>query len=131
MYLPIAYSPVTVGPFSTWYTYTVIDTLGDCYYVSGLGGSHPTLTWSGIDTLDLINNFGAGQYTGCTSCLNPPSPSATPTNTPTPTITPTNTVTPTETPTPTPTSDEVIVNAILLGQDEYLEVGNNEYLSFE
>jgi hypothetical protein len=57
----------------------------------------------------------------------------TPTNTPTPTETPTPTptITPTETPTPTPTSDEVIVNAILLGQDEYLEVGNNEYLSFE
>jgi hypothetical protein len=130
----------------------VIDTLGNCWDVGGQTPPGLTLqTWSGIDTLDLINNFGTGQYTGCTSCLNPPSPSATPTNTPTPTITPTETptitptntptptetptptptITPTETPTPTPTSDEVIVNAILLGQDEYLEVGNNEYLSFE
>jgi hypothetical protein len=69
MYLPIAYSPVTVGPFSTWYSYTVIDTLGDCYYVSGLGGSYPILTWSGIDTLGLVNEFGIGQYTGCTACV--------------------------------------------------------------
>jgi hypothetical protein len=152
MYLPIEYQPVAVGPFSTWYSHVVIDTLGNCWDVGGQTPPGLTLqTWSGIDTLDLINNFGTGQYTGCTSCLNPPSPSATPTNTPTPTITPTETptitptntptptetptptptITPTETPTPTPTSDEVIVNAILLGQDEYLEVGNNEYLSFE
>jgi hypothetical protein len=49
----------------------------------------------------------------------------------TPTPTPTITNTPTVTNTPTPTSGEVIINAILLGPNEYLQVGNNEYLSFD
>jgi hypothetical protein len=56
-------------------------------------------------------------------------PTTTQTSTPTNTPTPTNTETPTNTPTPTPTG-EVIVNAILIGGDEYLSVGNNEYLEF-
>lgn len=43
--------------------------------------------------------------------------------------TPTPTITPTHTPSPTPTG-EVIINAILIGSDEYLSVGINEYLQF-
>jgi hypothetical protein len=66
-------------------------------------------------------------------------PTQTPTNTLTPTPTPTitntptvtNTPTPTVTNTPSPTSGVVIINAILLGPNEYLQVGNNEYLSFD
>ena len=71
MYLPVAYTPVTVGPLSTWYSYAVIDSLGDCYNISGISSGLPTLTWSGIDTLNLVNEFGIGQYSGCTACLNP------------------------------------------------------------
>jgi hypothetical protein len=43
--------------------------------------------------------------------------------------TPTPTVTPTNTPSPTPT-EQVIIQAILIGPDEYLSVGTNEYLQF-
>ena len=42
-------------------------------------------------------------------------------------ITPTPTPTPTLTPTPTP---EVLINPILIGNGEYLSVGNNEYLEY-
>ena len=75
----------------------------------------------------------------------PPTPTPTPTNTVTPTVTPTNTVTPTvtqtntgtptqtptltNTPTPTNTPQELI-SPILIGDGEYLSVGNNEYLMF-
>jgi hypothetical protein len=54
-----------------------------------------------------------------------PTQTNTPTNTETPTPTPTNTPTPTQTPVP-----EVLINPILIGNDEYLSVGNNEYLEF-
>jgi hypothetical protein len=56
-----------------------------------------------------------------------PTPSHTPigsTNTPTPTLTET------PTPTPTPTNVTVIINPLLVGVDEYLSVGNEEYLMF-
>jgi len=43
--------------------------------------------------------------------------------------TPTPTITPTITPSPTPTG-EVIINALLIGSDEYLSVGTDEYLQF-
>ena len=52
-------------------------------------------------------------------------PTPTPTQTSTPTLTPTNTITPTPTPTP-----EVLINPILIGNGEYLSVGNNEYLEY-
>jgi hypothetical protein len=48
---------------------------------------------------------------------------------PIPTSTPTPTPTPSSTPTQTPTQ-EVLINAILIGEDEYLSVGDNEYLIF-
>ena len=54
-----------------------------------------------------------------------PTPTETSTSTPTPTETPTSTPTPTETPT-----QEVLINAILIGENEYLSVGDNEYLEF-
>ena len=57
------------------------------------------------------------------------SPTSTPTNTTTPTTTPTNTATPSYTPSPTPTVAELI-NPILVGLDEYLNVGADEYLMF-
>jgi len=44
-------------------------------------------------------------------------------------IIPTSTPTATQTPSPTPT-EQVIINAILIGSDEYLSVGTNEYLQF-
>jgi hypothetical protein len=110
MVLPIEYLPYTSGPFSTWYSYTVIDNLGNCWNVKGIAGSiYPLITWGGTNTLNLINYFGQGQYSGCTQCLPPTptptnTPTLTPTNTPTntPTLTPTNTAT--QTPTNTPTN---------------------------
>jgi hypothetical protein len=71
MLLPLAYLPVTEGAFSTWYTYTVRDTLGDCWTITGQyfdTPTTPTLTWDGSNTLNLINNFGSGTYAGCASC---------------------------------------------------------------
>jgi hypothetical protein len=64
---------------------------------------------------------------------NTPTPTPTPTNTPTltPTPTPTNTPTLTPTPTPTPTSViEILINPIITNNDEYIDVGNDEYLIF-
>ncbi len=60
-----------------------------------------------------------------------PTPTSSPVTspTPTPTPTPTNTETPTATPSPTPTLPELI-NPFLVGLDEYLSIGNDEYLMF-
>jgi hypothetical protein len=75
-----------------------------------------------------------------TSTVTPtPTVTETPTQTPTPSVTPTNTLTPTptvtETPTQTPTpsvtpTPAVLINPLLVGLDEYLNVGNEEYLMF-
>jgi len=55
----------------------------------------------------------------------------TPTNTPTVTQTPTNSETPTNTPTPTETPITVLINPVLISNiDEYISVGNGEYLEF-
>jgi hypothetical protein len=63
-----------------------------------------------------------------------PTPTNTSSETPTPTPTNTSSQTPTPTgtltPTPTPSSESVIINPILIGNDEYLIVGENEYLEF-
>jgi hypothetical protein len=64
-----------------------------------------------------------------------PSVTVTPTNTLTltPTVTPTNTLTPTPTNTLTPTptgGGEPLINPIIVGGDEYLKVGDGEYLLF-
>lgn len=60
-----------------------------------------------------------------------PTPSVTPTNTPTPSVTPTLTPTPTPTSTPTPTpTPEQLINPIITENEEYIVVGNEEYLMF-
>jgi len=72
-----------------------------------------------------------------------PTISVTPTNTPTVTQTPTNTSTPGLSPSPTPTitstptitpsptpTPEILIDAILVSPDEYLSVGDNEYLQY-
>ena len=66
-----------------------------------------------------------------TTVTNTPShtPIGSPTNTPSETETPTPTPTITQTPTSTPTQ-LVLINPILVGVDEYIEVGTNEYLMF-
>ena len=58
---------------------------------------------------------------------NTPTPSVTPTNTTTPSVTPTNTPTPSVTPTPT---SEQLDNPIITENGEYIDVGNEEYLTF-
>lgn len=64
-----------------------------------------------------------------------PTPSVTTTHTPTqsftPTYTPTNTQTPTGTQTPTPTqTEQIISDAILTNDGDYIQVGDNQYLMF-
>ena len=60
-----------------------------------------------------------------------PTATVTPTPTPTSTLTPTPTVTPTSTPTPTPSSSpEIITDAIIVGLDNFLQVGSEEYLKY-
>jgi hypothetical protein len=65
-----------------------------------------------------------GPYTTTTTTSNPCN---TPTPTPTPTITPTHTPTPTPTPTP---ANQQLDNPVLIGEDIYLSIGNNEFLEF-
>jgi len=62
-----------------------------------------------------------------------PTPTKTQTNTPSVTLTPTKTPTntPSDTPTPTPTPTPIILNnPILVGEDEYLNVGDNQFLQY-
>jgi len=102
-----------------------------------------TLTSLGMNTGTY--NYSWGGYLGQSFVLTIGGPAPTPTPTPTGTIavtptqtpTPTNTQTPTGTPTITPThtpsptpTEQVIIQAILIGPDEYLSVGDNEYLEF-
>jgi len=72
-----------------------------------------------------------GPYVTTTTTSSPcSSPTPTPTISLTPTNTPTPTPTPTTTPTPTPNNTVVLENPILIGDDIYLSIGNNEYLKF-
>jgi len=59
-----------------------------------------------------------------------PTPTYTPTNTPTNTPTLTKTPTPTPTYTPTNTPEQILINPFITENDEYIEVGNDEYLEF-
>ena len=65
------------------------------------------------------------QPTTTTTTYNPTTTTTTYSPTPTPTLTPTPT--PTNTPTPEP---EILINPILVGEDQYLSVGDNEYLHY-
>jgi hypothetical protein len=60
----------------------------------------------------------------------PVTPTITPTQTETPQPTPTNTETPTPTPTFTPTPEQIITDAIITNEIEYIDVGNGFYLKF-
>jgi hypothetical protein len=89
-----------------------------------------------ISPLNLKNNFKVISQTlfpGPTPTpTSQPTPTPTPTNTETPTPTPTNTETPTPTPTPTPTTppEQVIDDAIITNEVEYISVGGLFYLKF-
>jgi hypothetical protein len=70
----------------------------------------------------------------CPSCPTCPEPTPTPqptttTTTYNPTTTTTHSPTPTPTLTPTP-EPEILINPILVGEDQYLSVGDNEYLEY-
>ena len=65
------------------------------------------------------------QPTTTTTTYNPTTTTTTHSPTPTPTLTPTPT--PTNTPTPEP---EILINPTLVGENQYLSVGDNEYLMF-
>jgi len=86
-------------------------------------------------TLDVLVPTPTPTETSTSTPTPTETPSETPTSTPTPTPTETpsetstSTPTPTETPSETPTQ-EVLINAILIGENEYLSVGDNEYLEF-
>lgn len=72
-----------------------------------------------LQTLEIVND---GEFP------EPPiTPTPTPTHSQTPTITPTETTTPTPTPTPTP---ESLINPLVIGLDEYLIVGQDQYLQY-
>lgn len=85
------------------------------------------------------NNCYVLDYNCCVTPFPTPNPSPTQdfrlsmTPTQTPTQTPTNTPTPTPTQTPTPTPSlpiEVLIDPIITENNEYINVGNNEYLMF-
>jgi hypothetical protein len=125
MYLPIAYLPYTIGPFGGWYATTVIDSIGNCYYVVGQSspGSLPQLTWGGTNTLSWRNYFGQGQYSGCTQCV------STPTNTPTSTVTPT--ITPsTSSKTPAPTYFCTRINVTTPSNISWVDYNNTPQTQF-
>jgi hypothetical protein len=75
---------------------------------------------------------GTLSVTSTPTTTSTPTPSVTNTQTPTPTPTgtPANTGTPTPTPTPTSTPQDTLIDPIITENDEYIEVGNNEYLMF-
>ena len=84
-------------------------------------------SWGGYLGQSFVLTIGGPAPTPTGTIAVTPTQTPTPTNTQTPTGTPT--ITPTHTPSPTPT-EQVIIQAILIGPDEYLSVGDNEYLEF-
>jgi hypothetical protein len=99
------------------------------------GNNFYVLQFGGI--LYQVQISPTGQILSFVSCISAtPSQTQTPTQTPTNTITPTTTITPTPTdpptltPTPTPTFQDILVNPLLVGEDEYLSVDDDEYLEF-
>lgn len=72
-----------------------------------------------------------GPYTTTTTTSNPcESPTPVPSPTVTPTLTPSNTPTPTPTPTPTSVPISELIDPIIIDNNTYISVGNNEYLEF-
>lgn len=97
--------------------------------VSGnyFGGSRLVVPGQGVYSIKKYNNFVNKSGISKDNYDDIPKP----TNTPTPTVTPTPTGTPTPTPTPTVTHGELsLIDPILTQLDEYIIVGNNEYLMF-
>jgi hypothetical protein len=102
-------------------------------YVGSKNGQPPFAT-----TNDAVTWLNAnGYFTNFSTTT----PTPTPTNTSTPTPTPTPApgcdieyefITPTPTPTPTssPTPGDVLIDPLIVGDDEYLIVGTNEYLKY-
>ena len=89
-----------------------------------------------LTTADYLNLDGSSSFnfTGTTILVTSEvvftTPLPTQSNTPTPTPTSTPTPTLTTTPTITPTGDDVLINPIIIGLNEYLQVGVDEYLEF-
>lgn len=97
--------------------------------VSGnyFGGSSLIVPGQGVYSIKKYNNFigKTGVPKDNYDDIPKPTPTPTPSNTPIPSNTPT------PTPTPTPTGTEVIlIDPILTHLDEYIVVGNHEYLMF-
>ena len=92
----------------------------------------PTVTPTNTPTKTLTNTPTVTPTTTPTQTVTPTNtPTLTPTFTPTFTPTSSTTQTPTPTPTLTPTTPpEVLINPIITQNDEYISVGENEYLMF-
>jgi len=131
-------NPVTVTiPLGelTGFTQTVLlDAYLDATQISNFSGITVTQTGSTYTYAFTTGyTYNATPTPTPTSTQTPtptPTNTQTPTNTPTVSLTPTNTETPTNTPTPTPTLETQLIDPILVGIDEYLSVGVNEYLMF-
>jgi len=111
------------GTVTIWGDFAIFDE-NDLFYNNAIG--EVTIDMSGFYVYDSAsveldsNGIIAGPYNLC--------PTVTPTQTPT--VTPTPGLSPTPTPTITPTSGGVVIDPILVGPDEYLSVGTDEYLQF-
>jgi len=111
------------GTVTIWGDFAIFDE-NDLFYNNAIG--EVTIDMSGFYAYDSAsveldsNGIIAGPYNLC--------PTVTPTQTPT--VTPTPGLSPTPTPTITPTSDGVVIDPLLIGPDEYLSVGTDEYLQF-
>lgn len=122
------------GTVTIWGDYSIFDE-NDLFYNNAIGDV--TVDMVGFYAFNSAsvelnsNGFIAGPYNLCPTVT--PTITLTPTITPTPGLspspTPTITSTPTITPSPTPTP-EILIDAILVSPDEYLSVGDNEYLQY-
>jgi type VI secretion system secreted protein VgrG len=115
------------GTVTIWGDFAIFDE-NDLFYNNAIG--EVTIDMSGFYAYDSAsveldsNGIIAGPYNLCPTVT----PTQTPTVTPTPGLSPTPT--PTITPTITPTSGGVVIDPLLVGPDEYLSVGTDEYLQF-
>jgi len=126
-------SPLIV---TTGVTINAGNTVGKTYVNFPNEDSNNLTRYSTISNIVIIPSQLADSYT-ITEEIIFPTPTATPTPeptpTPTPSVTPEPTITPTntETPTPTPTeTEQIIIDAILTTDGDYIEVGYGIYLRF-